>query len=61
MRSTLSEAEVAEQLGRGPVVVIVGRANLAEPQEWTTQAVAEVLAAAPTATVLPVLRLSSAA
>ena len=38
MRSTLAEADVAEQLGRGPVVVIVGRANLAEPQEWTTHA-----------------------
>ena len=56
VRSTLAEAEVAEQLGRGPVVVIVGRANLAEPQEWTTQALAAVLAAAPGARVLPVLR-----
>jgi NADH-quinone oxidoreductase subunit G len=56
VRSTLAEAEVSEQLGRGPVVVIVGRANLAEPQEWTTQALAAVLAAAPGATVLPVLR-----
>ena len=56
VRSTLAEAEVAEQLGRGPVVVIVGRANLAEPQEWTTQALAAVLAAAPGAKVLPVLR-----
>jgi NADH-quinone oxidoreductase subunit G len=56
VRSTLAEAEVAEQLDRGPVVVIVGRANLAEPQAWTTQALAAVLAAAPGATVLPVLR-----
>jgi NADH-quinone oxidoreductase subunit G len=37
-------------------VVIAGRANLAEPQAWTTQALAAVLAAAPGATVLPVLR-----
>jgi NADH-quinone oxidoreductase subunit G len=56
VRSTVAEAEVAEQLGRGPVVIIVGRANLAEPHEWTTQALAAVLAAAPGATVLPVLR-----
>jgi NADH-quinone oxidoreductase subunit G len=56
VRSTLAESEVADQLERGPVVVIVGRANLAEPQEWTVQALAAVLAAAPDATVLPVLR-----
>jgi NADH-quinone oxidoreductase subunit G len=56
VRSTLAESEVAEQLGRGPVVVIVGRANLAEPQEWTTQALAAVLSGAPGAKVLPVLR-----
>ncbi|MET0160581.1 MAG: NADH-quinone oxidoreductase subunit NuoG, partial [Acidimicrobiales bacterium] len=55
-RDVLAEAEVAEQLGTGPVVVVVGRANLAEPESWTLQALQAVLGAAPTATVLPVLR-----
>ena len=55
-RDVLAEPEVAEQLGTGPVVVVVGRANLAEPEGWTLQALQAVLGAAPSATVLPVLR-----
>ena len=55
-RDVLAEPEVAEQLGTGPVVVVVGRANLAEPEDWTLQALQAVLGAAPSATVLPVLR-----
>ena len=55
-RDVLAEPEVAEQLGAGPVVVVVGRANLAEPEGWTLQALQAVLGAAPSATVLPVLR-----
>jgi NADH-quinone oxidoreductase subunit G len=54
--AVLGEAEVAEQLARGEVVVIFGRANLAEPEDWTAQALDQVLAAAPDARVLPVLR-----
>jgi NADH-quinone oxidoreductase subunit G len=56
VRRTLAEADVAEQLARGPVVVVVGRANLAEDPRFTLDAAAEVLAAVPAATVLPVLR-----
>jgi NADH-quinone oxidoreductase subunit G len=52
----LGEAEVAEQLARGPVVVVVGRANLAEHERWTLDALRAVLDAAPGATVLPALR-----
>jgi NADH-quinone oxidoreductase subunit G len=52
----LGEADVAAQLGRGPVVVVVGRANLAETSAATMGALQALLAAVPTATVLPVLR-----
>jgi NADH-quinone oxidoreductase subunit G len=55
-RSLLSRPEVAEQLAAGPVVVVVGRSNLAESPEHVMAAVDEVLAHVPTATVLPVLR-----
>ncbi len=47
---------MAEQLALGEVVVIFGRANLAEPEDWAAQALSQVLAAAPGARVLPVLR-----
>ena len=56
VRRTLTEVDVAEQLGRGAVVVVVGRANLAEDPRYTIDALAEVFAAVPTARVLPVLR-----
>jgi NADH-quinone oxidoreductase subunit G len=51
------DANVAEQLAAGPVVVIVGRANLAESTDAATlAALGEILRAAPEAKVLPVLR-----
>lgn len=54
--STLAEAEVAEQLGRGPVVVVAGRGNLAESSDHALAGLAAVLAAVPDAKVLPALR-----
>ncbi|MFM9037064.1 MAG: NADH-quinone oxidoreductase subunit NuoG [Actinomycetota bacterium] len=54
--TTLSDSNVAAQLAKGPVVVVVGRANLAESDELTMAALATVMSAVPTATVLPVLR-----
>ena len=44
VRRILDEAEVAEQLGAGPVVVVVvGRANLAESEHYTLDALAALL------------------
>ncbi len=54
--STLADPVVAAQLARGPVVVVAGRANLAETSAATVAALREVLAAAPDATVLPAFR-----
>ncbi len=48
--------EEAEQLGKGNVVVIVGRANLAENAQATLDAIAELQRAVPGATFLPVVR-----
>jgi NADH-quinone oxidoreductase subunit G len=56
LRSVLDEAEVAQQLGAGPVVVVVGRGNLAEPEGHTLDALAALLDAVPGVSVLPVLR-----
>ena len=56
VRETLTSAEMKEQLGRGQVVVVVGRPNLAENEVFTLQALAEVLGVVPNAKVLPVLR-----
>ena len=52
----LSEADVAEQLSSGPVVVIAGRANLAERAEHTMAAIEAVREKVATMTVLPALR-----
>lgn len=56
VRETLTSAAMKEQLGRGQVVVIVGRQNLAENEVFTLQALAEVFGVVPNAKVLPVLR-----
>lgn len=56
IRQAGSTDEISEQLGKGDVVVIVGRANLAESPEFIVNALAEVLHLAPHARVLPVLR-----
>jgi len=54
--ATLAQTEVAEQLAAGPVVVVVGRSNLAESPDHSLAALSAVLAAVPGATVLPALR-----
>jgi NADH-quinone oxidoreductase subunit G len=56
VRSLLADDAVAAQLASGPVVVVVGRGNLAEHPGHTLDALAEVLGAVPGSTVLPVLR-----
>jgi NADH-quinone oxidoreductase subunit G len=56
VRATLADPEVAAQLASGDVVVVVGRGNLAESDAVTLSALQAVLAAAPSAKVLPVLR-----
>ncbi len=52
----LAEDAVAAQLASGPVVVVAGRANLAESAAAVSARVAAVLSAAPDARVLPVMR-----
>jgi NADH-quinone oxidoreductase subunit G len=56
VRTLLADSAVAAQLSSGPVVVVVGRGNLAEHPGHALDALAEVLGAVPGATVLPVLR-----
>jgi NADH-quinone oxidoreductase subunit G len=56
VRRTLDEVEVAQQFGAGPVVIVVGRGNLAEPESHTLDALSALLGAVPGARVLPVLR-----
>ena len=56
VREALATPEMKEQIARGEVVVVVGRANLAESEVFTLQALGEVLSAIPNAKVLPVLR-----
>ncbi len=52
----LSDRDVVDQLSRGNVTVVMGRGNLAESPEFTLLATGAVLAAVPTARVLPVVR-----
>ncbi len=52
----LAEDAVAAQLASGPVVVVAGRANLAESAAAVSARVDAVLSAAPDARVLPVMR-----
>ena len=52
----LATPEVAEQLLRGAVTVVMGRGNLAESPEFTLLATGAVLTAVPAARVLPVVR-----
>ena len=56
VHTTLAEPDVAEQLAAGTVVIVAGRANLAESSAATVAALREVLDVAPHATVLPALR-----
>ncbi|MFM7046560.1 MAG: molybdopterin oxidoreductase family protein, partial [Actinomycetota bacterium] len=52
----LADPEVAAQLSRGNVTVVVGRSNLAESPEFALLAVGAVMSAKPDARVLPVVR-----
>ena len=54
--STLADAAISAQMATGSVVVVVGRSNLAESDEYTMAALDAVMTAHPNATVLPVLR-----
>ena len=56
IRELMGNPVVLEQLRRGDVSVVVGRTNLAESPEFVLHGLAEVLAAAPAARVLPVQR-----
>ncbi len=56
LAAALADPVVAEQLASGPVVVVAGRANLAESAESAMSALHTVLDACPGATVLPALR-----
>jgi NADH-quinone oxidoreductase subunit G len=56
VRSMLADPAVAAQLAKGPVVVVAGRANLAESTAATVKAVQHVLATVPGATMLPAFR-----
>ncbi|MFN8021584.1 MAG: NADH-quinone oxidoreductase subunit NuoG [Acidimicrobiales bacterium] len=56
VRTALADADIAAQLAKGPVTIVVGRANLAESSALTVQALQALTAALPGATVLPVLR-----
>ena len=54
--AALAEPEIAAQLAAGPVVVVAGRADLAESPAFTMAALDRIMAAVPGATVLPALR-----
>ena len=54
--ATLAQPEIAAQLAKGEVVIVAGRANLAESSAGTTAALLALLAALPEAKVLPALR-----
>ena len=56
MQAALADPQIAEQLAKGPVVVIAGRANLAESTAATVQALQALTSAVPNATVLPAFR-----
>jgi NADH-quinone oxidoreductase subunit G len=56
MKAALADPEIAQQLAAGPVVVVAGRANLAESSAATVQALRELLAEVPGSTVLPAFR-----
>ena len=56
VQTALADPAIAEQLGKGSVVIVAGRANLAESSAATVAALHTVLAAAPGAKVLPAFR-----
>ncbi len=56
VQQALADPAIAAQLASGDVVVVAGRANLAESSAATVAALREVLAAVPGALVLPAFR-----
>jgi NADH-quinone oxidoreductase subunit G len=52
----LADPEISEQLASGDVVIVAGRANLAESADATVAALQRLLDALPSARVLPALR-----
>ena len=56
VQAALADPTIAEQLGKGSVVIVAGRANLAESSAATIAALHTLLTAAPTAKVLPAFR-----
>jgi NADH-quinone oxidoreductase subunit G len=56
VREALADPAIAAQLAAGPVVVVAGRANLAESPDATLEALSALLAGVPGASVLPALR-----
>jgi NADH-quinone oxidoreductase subunit G len=56
LEAALADHELADQLRAGPVVVVAGRANLAESADAAASALRTVLDACPGAKVLPALR-----
>lgn len=56
VQQLFADSAVAAQLASGPVVIVAGRANLAESADHTMAAVEAVFAGAPSASVLPALR-----
>ena len=56
VQTALADPAIAEQLGKGSVVIVAGRANLAESSAATIAALHTLLAAAPSAKVLPAFR-----
>ncbi|MDX2378511.1 MAG: NADH-quinone oxidoreductase subunit NuoG [Acidimicrobiia bacterium] len=56
VENALADGEVAAQLSSGSVVVVAGRANLAESVDATVAAIGSLLAAVPDLKVLPALR-----
>lgn len=56
VQTALGDTAVLEQLGKGSVVIVAGRANLAESAAASVAALQALLAAVPSATVLPAYR-----
>ena len=56
VQAALADPAIAEQLGKGSVVIVAGRANLAESSTATIAALSALLAAVPGARVLPAFR-----
>ena len=56
VRSMLADADIAQQLNKGTVTVVAGRANLAESSEFAMAAVDTLVASVSNVKVLPVLR-----